>query len=344
MGAGVERELALKAPRIAGPEDFRVEEVPLYTPTGEGAHTFVRVEKRLRTTEDVARALARAAGVGARDVGYAGRKDRFAVATQWFSVPDLAPDRALGLSLPGARVLEAVRHRHKLRTGQLRGNRFRIALRDVDRHTAAQAEARLERAGRVGLPNRFGDQRFGRDGQNVARARALLAGKRGGGDRRRARFLVSALQAAVFNDVLAARSPGWDRVERGDVAVVHASGGLFRVDDLEAETPRASAFEISPTGPIFGTRVIAPDGAAAQRERAVLAGYGIDLDRVRIPGVRLRGARRSLRVRPTEVSMQGFEDGIELRFTLPPGCYATVLLEELFLPDSDDSGRRAGVF
>ncbi len=315
----------------------------MYTPTGEGAHTFVRVEKRLRTTEDVARALARAAGVGAGDVGYAGRKDRVAVATQWFSVPGLAPDRALGLSLPGARVLEAVRHRHKLRTGQLRGNRFRVTLRDVDPHTAAQAEARLECAGRVGLPNRFGDQRFGRDGQNVARARALLAGERGRGDRRRARFLVSALQAAVFNDVLAARSPDWNRVEGGDVAVVHASGGLFRVDDLEAETPRAAAFEISPTGPIFGTRVIAPDGAVAQRERAVLAGYGIDPDRLRIPGVRLRGARRSLRVRPTAVSMRGFEAGIELRFTLPPGCYASVLLEELFLPEPDDSRRRAGV-
>ena len=327
-------------PRIAGPEDFRVEEVPLYTPTGEGAHTFVRVEKRLCTTEDVARALARAAGVVAGDVGYAGRKDRVAVATQWFSVPGLAPDRALGLSLPGARVLEAVRHRHKLRTGQLRGNRFQIALRDVDRHTAARAEARLERASRVGMPNRFGNQRFGRDGQNVARARALLAGKRSGGDRR---FLVSALQAAVFNDVLAARSPDWDRVEGGDVAVVHASGGLFRVDDLEAETPRAAAFEISPTGPIFGTRVIAPEGAVAQREGAVLAGYGIDLDGLRVPGVRLRGARRSLRVRPTAVSVHGFEAGIELRFTLPPGSYATVLLEELFVPDRDDSRRRAGV-
>ncbi len=343
MGTGVERELALKVPRIAGPEDFRVEEVPLYTPTGVGVHTFVRVEKRLRTTEDVARALARAAGVVAGDVGYAGRKDRVAVATQWFSVPGLEPDRALGLSLPGARVLEAVRHGHKLRTGQLRGNRFRIALRDVDRHAVAQAEARLERAGRVGLPNRFGDQRFGRDGQNVARAQALMAGRGGGGDRRRARFLVSALQAAVFNDVLAARSPDWDRVESGDVAVVHASGGLFRVDDLAAETPRAASFEISPTGPIFGTRVIEPDGDVAQRERAALARYGIDLDRVRIPGVRLRGARRSLRVRPTAVSMRGFEAGIELRFTLPPGCYATVVLEELFLPEPDDIRWRSGL-
>ena len=330
-------------PRIAGPEDFRVDEVLPYAPTGEGAHTFVRVEKRLRTTEDVARALARAEGVAARDVGYAGRKDRVAVATQWFSVPDLAPDRALGLSLPGVRVLEAVRHPHKLRTGHVRENRFRIVLRDVDRKAAEQVEVRLERAARIGLPNRFGSQRFGRDGQNVERGRALLAGKGGGGDRRRARFLISALQAAVFNDVLAARSPDWSRVESGDVAVVHASGGLFRVDDVEAETPRALAFEISPTGPIFGTRVIEPGDDAARRERAILTSYGIDLDSLRVPGIRLRGARRSLRVRPSAVSTRGFETGIELRFSLPPGCYATVLLEELFLPDSDDNRRRARV-
>jgi tRNA pseudouridine13 synthase len=132
-------------------------------------------------------------------------------------------------------------------------------------------------------------------------------------------------------------------VESGDVAVVHASGGLFRVDDVEAETPRALAFEISPTGPIFGTRVIEPGDDAARRERAILTSYGIDLDSLRVPGIRLRGARRSLRVRPSAVSTRGFETGIELRFSLPPGCYATVLLEELFLPDSDDNRRRARV-
>jgi tRNA pseudouridine13 synthase len=111
------------------PEDFRVDEIPLYAASGEGGHTFVRVEKRLRNTEELARELARAAGARPADVGYAGRKDRVAVTTQWFSVPGLAPEAALALELHGARVIEAHRHPHKLRTGQLRGNRFEIVAR-----------------------------------------------------------------------------------------------------------------------------------------------------------------------------------------------------------------------
>jgi tRNA pseudouridine13 synthase len=321
---------AFRGPRVVAPEDFRVDEVPLYPPAGEGEHTFVRVEKRLRTTEEVARALARAAGVRARDVGYAGRKDRVAVTTQWFSVPGLAPDGALGLELPGARVLEAARHPHKLRTGHLRGNRFRIAVRIDGEAAVAEAAEALARVGRVGMPNRFGGQRFGRDGANPERARAVLAGARAGGDRRHARFLLSALQAAVFNEVLAGRGTRWDRLERGDVAVVHASGGLFRVEDPRAEAARAAAFEISPTGPIFGTRVLEPDGAVRARERAVLAAYGIDPDAPRVPrGLRMRGGRRSLRVRPEEVRASPVAGGLELRFTLPSGSYATVLLEEV---------------
>jgi tRNA pseudouridine13 synthase len=332
--------------RVLAPEDFRVDEVPLYAPTGEGGHTFVLVEKRLRTTDDVARALARACGVRARDIGYAGRKDRVAVTTQWFSVPGLEPDCALALSLPGARVLEAARHPHKLRTGHLRGNRFRIAVRGGDVAAAQKALARLER---VGMPNRFGAQRFGRGGANPERAQALLAGGPAPRDRRQARFLLSALQAAVFNDVLAARASRWDRVELGDVAVIHASGGLFRVDDPEAEAARAAAFEISPTGPIFGSRVLAPGGDVAECERAVLLRYGIDPDDLRAPrGIRLRGARRSLRVRPQAASARLGADGLELCFTLPAGSYATVLLEEVLRAPapprrSDDIASRAGV-
>jgi tRNA pseudouridine13 synthase len=332
--------------RVLAPEDFRVDEVPLYAPTGEGGHTFVLVEKRLRSTDDVARALARACGVRARDVGYAGRKDRVAVTTQWFSVPGLEPDCALALSLPGARVLEAARHPHKLRTGHLRGNRFRIAVRGGDVAAAQDALARLER---VGMPNRFGAQRFGRGGANPERAHALLAGGPAPRDRRQARFLLSALQAAVFNDVLAARASRWDCVELGDVAVIHATGGLFRVDDLAAEAARAAAFEISPTGPIFGSRVLAPGGDVAECERAVLLRHGIDPDNLRAPrGIRLRGARRSLRVRPQAASARLGADGLELCFTLPAGSYATVLLEEVLGAPAphrrpDDIASRAGV-
>jgi tRNA pseudouridine13 synthase len=312
------------------PEDFRVDEVPLYRASGEGDHTFVRIEKRLRNTEEVARDLARAARVAPRDIGYAGRKDRCAVTTQWFSVPKLDPADALALELRGARVLEAARHPHKLRTGQLRENRFELVLRDVDPESFARCREWLALARERGFANRFGGQRFGRDGANVARARELLMGASVHVDRRTARFLISALQAAVFNAVLDARLRPPHELECGDVAVRHESGGLFVVEDPELEAPRAAAFEISPTGPIFGTRSLEPAGAVKQRERAVLAEYGVDLERLVPPrGIRLRGARRALRVRPEDASASYGEGRMRLRFGLPPGSYATVFVEAL---------------
>jgi tRNA pseudouridine13 synthase len=314
----------------ATPEDFRVEELPLYPPSGEGTHTFVRVEKRLRTTEEVATDLARAAKVQARDIGYAGRKDRIAIAIQTFSVPGLEPAEALDLTLPGVRVLEAVRHAHKLRTGQLRGNRFEIAVREIAEPERQEVRSRLEALCRTGMPNRFGAQRFGRDGRNAAIGARMLRGKSRMTDRRKARFAISALQSAVFNEVLDSRPMPVSRLEVGDVAMLHESGGQFLVEDLAVEQVRADAFEISPTGPIFGNRVIEPAAGVAERETRALAKFGVSLAEMRPPpGIRLRGARRALRVRPSGATTRELDDGLWLDFALPSGSYATVLIREV---------------
>jgi tRNA pseudouridine13 synthase len=312
------------------PEDFCVDELPLYRPSGSGEHTFVHVEKRLRTTEDIAHTLARFASVRARDIGYAGRKDRVALTTQWFSVPGLDPERAREIAVPGLRVLDAVRHAHKLRTGHLRANRFRIVVRDLAAPQRDAAVRRLEEIGRVGMPNRFGAQRFGRDGDNAERGLALLRGEGSRDDRRNARFLLSALQAAVFNAALDERGAPLDTVEVGEVAMVHESGGCFVVEDLAREAARAAAFEISATGPIFGTKLLAASGEAGERECRVLERSGVLVDVSSLPrGLRLRGARRALRVRPDAASAEVRDDGLLLRFSLPPGSYATILVEEL---------------
>jgi tRNA pseudouridine13 synthase len=320
-------------PRIrVAPEDFMVDEIPLYPPSGEGGHTFVRIEKRLRNTEDVAEDLARAAGISGRDVGYAGRKDRLAVTRQWFSVPDLDPERALALDLEGARVLEAHRHGHKLRTAQLRGNRFEIRVRDVNASALARAHSAVELIREFGLPNRFGSQRFGRQGDNARRARSILKTGRVPGKRRQARFLLSALQAEVFNRILSDRPLPINVLERGDLAMKHDSGGVFEVEDEARENERAACFEISPTGPIFGSRASEPSGAPGIREARALAELEIPNPReIQLPrGIRLRGARRSLRILPTGLEMLPETDALLLRFELPSGSYATVLLEELF--------------
>lgn len=331
-------------PRLrASPDDFEVEEIPLYEPAGEGGHTFLWIEKRGRTTEELAREIARAAGVAPRDVGYAGRKDRQAVTRQWLSVPGLDPDRALGLALRDARVLRAVRHPHKLRTAQLAGNRFALVVRELPEDALATGAERLAALVARGLPNRFGAQRFGAAGDNAERGRALLQGGARPRDRREARFLASALQAAVFNEALRTRPLALFALEAGDVAVVHASGGLFRVDDPEREAPRAAAFEISATGPIFGPGSFGPAregdfrqpaGEVRARESRALATCGLDPDApLRTPpGLRLDGARRPIRVRPRDATLEaGPEPGcVRLRFALPAGSYATVLVEELF--------------
>jgi tRNA pseudouridine13 synthase len=312
------------------PEDFQVVEIPLYPPLGEGTHTFVELEKRLLTTEEVVRVLARAAGVRPSEVGYAGRKDRNAVTRQWFSVPGWPPDEAARLALPGLRVLGAELHPHKLRTGQLRGNRFQLRLRGLGDSARPSLETALAELATEGMPNRFGPQRFGRDGRNPEQGREVLLGLRSARGRQ-ARFFVSSLQAAVFNEVLTRRPLPLARLEVGDVAVRHVSGGLFSVEDAAREQPRADVFEISPTGPIPGTRTPLAEGEPGRREREALGSLGLEEDAFSKPprGLRLRGARRALRVGPEEARIDGSDGDLVLHFCLPAGSFATVLVEEL---------------
>jgi tRNA pseudouridine13 synthase len=314
------------------PEDFVVDEQPLYPPSGEGGHTFVRVEKRLRTTEEVARELARSVGVSAHDVGYAGRKDRMAVARQWFSVPGLDPEHALALSLHNATVLEAACHAHKLRTGHLRCNHFEIWVRGLTPGAAESAREKLARFAQAGFANRYGDQRFGRNRDNAERGRELLLGKVRPRDRRGARFLLSALQSEVFNEVLARRPLPLDCFEPGDLAVKHESGGIFEVVDEAVENERAARFEISPTGPVFGTKAPRPGGVPGEREAEVMADLGLPPIEALSPprGIRLPGARRTLRTRPSDLDIEVDGDALCLKFALQPGSYVTVLLSEAF--------------
>lgn len=326
-------------PRIRStPEDFEVEERLLYPLSGEGAHLYLLVEKRLCNTDDVARSLARGLGLAPRDVGYAGRKDRLAVTRQWFSVPRDAAGGLDGWEHPGVSILETRLHGEKLRVGQLRGNRFRLEIREVDEAAAEAAEKRLAEAARVGLPNRFGNQRFGRDGKNAERGAEILRSRRVTGNRRHAWLMVSALQSAVFNRVLEQRRAGLDELLIGDVAFSHATGETFLVHE-PVDPGRLRHFELSPTGPMFGTKMTWPRGETAELERQVMAELGLgDPRRLDLPrGLRLYGDRRPLRLRPLE-PQAGWRDGtFSLSVELPAGAYATVLLEELF-PDGLDEG------
>lgn len=321
----------------ATPEDFRVDEVPAYLPSGAGPHLYLRIEKRGRTTRDALRALARALGLAEREAGYAGLKDKGAVTTQWLSFPaarDPDPGALAALAGEGLRVLEVSRHANKLRTGHLRGNRFRIRVRGGDLARARACAAALEARG---LANFYGPQRFGAGGENARVGRALLAGeddpaaRRAARDRFQRRFLVSAWQSHVFNRWLAARLADGllDAAVPGDVLKKLDSGGLFVCEDAGVDGPRVRRFELSPAGPMPGHRPRPQAaGEAARRIAAVLADEGVTEEHLRRAGGEAEGAWRAARL-PVAIALEPDEGGYVASFELPRGSYATVLLREL---------------
>lgn len=316
-------------------EDFVVDELPAYPPSGSGDHVFVKLEKRDLNTSFAVGMLARALGVRDRDIGVAGQKDRRAITTQWLSLPPpVTPEAALAVELAGIRILEATRHGHKLRTGHLRGNRFRLIVRNVT-GDAAQASAILARLAEApGTPNWYGEQRFGRAGDNATRGRAFVTGEAPQPrDRKQARFLVSALQSSLFNDWLTARlADGLYRVALvGDVMHKRA-GGMFDCTEPDVDTPRIAAGEITPTGPMFGVSMRAPAaGPAADRETAILTAAGLSRAVFASVSAIAEGTRRDAAIEVVDpVVRQGEEAGtLEVSFALPAGAYATVVMREV---------------
>jgi tRNA pseudouridine13 synthase len=328
---------------VPAPETFVVEEIPAYAPAGAGEHTFLWIEKQGLTTLDAIRHVAVRLGVDARDVGYAGLKDRHAVTRQWLSVPGVDPARALGLTAPGLAVLQAERHGNKLRVGHLRGNRFEVVLAgDAGDAEVEALRASLAELGRSGVANRYGGQRFGAAGDNAAAGLAILRGQRRERDRRRRKLLLSAAQSAVFNRTLELRAgsgAGLRAVRTGDVLQKIASGGLFITEDVAADQARVDAGEIVPTGPLPGTREKEPPPGSEARalEDAALADVGATREDFARAGRELPGARRPVLVAVTlgdpplaeEPPPPGAARAVRLRFTLPAGSYATVLVTAL---------------
>ena len=314
----------------AQPEDFVVEELPAYAPSGEGEHLFLWIEKVGHDTPWVAKALARAAGVDVREVGYAGLKDRHAVTRQLFSLPAKHEAQLASFTAEGVRVLWTKRHGNKLRTGHLVGNRFTIRLREVRDPEAGLAAFRaLEERG---VPNRFGEQRFGRD-DNAAAGKLLIRGERLAKrpDRFERKLFLSAYQSALFNALLDARLEDgtWARALLGDVLRKADTGGLFVCEAPELDQPRVDRFEVSPAGPMFGPKLPRAKAEVAAREEALLASEGLTLDDFRRGGDETEGARRPYRVRLGEPSAAREGGELVLSFVLPKGSYATVVLDEL---------------
>ena len=347
------------------PEDFIVEELPLYEPSQIGTHTFFAIRKRNLSTLEAINQIARGLHVNARNFGYAGLKDKRAITTQVLSVEGVPPEQVLEMELPGIEVLWAERHEHKLRVGHLRGNRFEITLRDVSPKVLPIIEKEMARLETEGVPNRFGKQRFGNKHDTHLIGKALVKGEwrkalgyvlsdetaqfselakrverekeQGSLEKvvtsiphRLRKLYLSAYQASLFNAILEKRLPNLGKLLDGDIAVKHINGAPFLVENATVEQPRADAFEISPSGPIFGYKMRQPAGAVQMLELSLLAEEGVKPAAFRkVAGIRLPGTRRPLRMQMELHQVMAVEVGLRLCFTLPAGGYATVVLDEL---------------
>jgi len=332
-------------------EDFVVEELPAYEPSGTGEHVFVQITKTDLTTLEAVRRLARALGCDPREAGFAGMKDRHGVTTQTLSLhaprgvaPQELASRARAVAAEGLVVHAATPHGNKLKPGHLAGNRFSIAVRDVPRERLGEVEQALGDVSRLGVPNAFGAQRFGRERDNASRALSWLRGESDGPrDPRMQRLLWSALQSQVFNTVLDARVADgtWATALEGDLLKLRSSGGLFLCADVQTDRARAETGEVSPTGPIVGTEMRWPEGAPAELERRIAAetlGDTFDLARTRRLG---EGTRRPLRVWVQDLRWEVGDDApghgatcIRVYFVLPKGVYATTVLGAVFALDA----------
>jgi tRNA pseudouridine13 synthase len=315
------------------PDDFVVDEELPYAASGTGDHVFTRIEKRGQTTPQAVERIARAIGVNPRDVGVAGMKDRHAVTRQWISLPPpVTPEAALALELDDIAVLEAVRHPHKLRTGHVRTNHFVLRVRGVVADAEPNARAILDvLAAPPGAPNWYGEQRFGRDGDNAEKGLAIVRGEKPPRDRKLARLLVSSLQSQLFNDWLRARMADglYARVLAGDI-LHKTGGGQFVCEDPAVDEPRLAARELCITGPMFGVSMRTPAGEAAEREQRILTAAGLTVDAFASVRAIAEGTRRDASIEVGAPAVRTVEDGvIEVSFSLPGGAYATAVMREL---------------
>lgn len=327
-------------PRLQGrlravPEDFLVREELGFTLEGSGEHAWLWVRKRDANTDWVARRLAERAGVPVGAIGYAGLKDRHAVTEQWFSVhlpgrpePDWADSDEADFA-----VLKAVRHSRKLRRGALTGNAFRIVIRELDGDPAEMLE-RLGLVAAIGVPNYFGEQRFGREGSNLEHAAAMLRGEEKVRDHHRRGLYLSAARAALFNAVLARRVTDrtWNRALAGEVLMLDGSHSIFDAAELDDTLrQRVAEFDLHPTGPLWGTGELRSGGSARELEEAVAA--TLPTFRDGLAAVGLRQERRALRLTARDATLE-FPDArtAVLNFRLPAGAYATTVLRELVQP------------
>ena len=322
----------------ATPEHFVVEELPLYLPLDEGSHLYINFSKVGYTTRQIVELIEKSLRLRRGEIGYAGLKDKYAHTTQTISVPLVrATNEEVSETVERIRsevpieVHWARLHHNKLKTGHLLGNRFRIIVSSLEQSVetaVATAQTIATDLQQSGVPNYFGPQRFGKEGDNAAQGQALLLGKHKVRDPWLRRFLISSYQSELCNQYLAQRlNQGlFQRILSGDVAKKYATGGIFDVSEPEIDQLRFDAQEISFTAPIYGFKMRFATAEAGQLEEKILSEAGLSLDDWR--KTRIEGSRRLGRLLLDDLQIESNEAGIAISFSLPKGAFATTILRE----------------
>ena len=308
--------------------DFVVKEQLGYDMSGDGEFVAVKVRKTDCNTLFVGEQLAKFAGISARNMSYAGLKDRKAVTEQWFSLqmPGQPTPDFSQFSLEGVEILEVTRHQRKIRIGSLQGNHFEILLRNAEE--TDELKVRLDFLAKNGFPNYFTEQRFGRDGNNLTQALRWANGEIKVKDRNKRSFYLSAARSEVFNLIVAKRIELGlaQQVLNGDVLQLNGSHSWFVADESEDLTQlqqRLIQQDILLTAPLIGEE----DKSAVDFENEIFAQHQALFDLMRQE--RMKAARRPILMQPQQFQWQFEPNGLRLQFDLPAGSYATALIREL---------------
>lgn len=311
--------------------DFQVDEIPDFTPTGEGEHVCLKIRKEGQNTEWVGKQLADIAGTARRDVSYAGLKDRHAITTQWFSVwlpGKEAPNWSEHLP-ESIQVAEEIRHNRKVRIGTLQGNRFKLIMRNCqgDKERLEQAIAAIKEQG---VPNYFGPQRFGYQFHNIERAKLWFDGQIKPKARHQKSMYLSASRSLIFNQALSQRVDelSWDQAVDGDVYQLSGTKSCFHEPLDDTILQRMSERDLHSTGPMWGAGELMSQSTVREQELAVAGQFASLCQGLEKHG--LKQERRALRLLVGELNHQWLDDdSLEVSFSLPPGSYATSVLQEL---------------
>ncbi len=320
------------------PDDFQVDEILGFEPSGDGEHCLVWIEKSDKNTGDVAAALADKLGIRKRLVSHCGLKDKHAITRQWFSLhlPGQESPKADELEMEGVRVLRVTRNLRKLHRGTHVGNRFHVRLRDCTFSKDAAAD-RWQAMIQRGVPNYFGHQRFGYDGRNVEQALRLIAGEMVIHDRTVRGLLISAARSLLFNACLAERvlHGVWDTALKGEVFGFAQNRSLVLPDNLHGdESHRMNTGLLELTAPLWGDGELLSQHQVRELEERVAQRYPEITSGLVQFG--LKQERRVIRLRPILPELfWETEMNLVVRFDLPKGTYATTLLREF--ADLDES-------